>query len=76
MFEVLHAPMHAVALHSDTGECLASCCWQHDRSHAWASESTDVGGATGTNAMHRMQRMHRMHGMHRMHRMHEMHGMH
>ena len=34
MFEVLQAPMHAVALHSDTSACLASRCWQRDCCHA------------------------------------------
>jgi hypothetical protein len=57
MFEVLQAPMHAFALQSDTSVCLASCCWQHDGCHAWASECADapeVQGVTGTNACGRI----------------------
>jgi hypothetical protein len=33
MFVVLQAPMHTCALHYDTIECLASCCWQHECVH-------------------------------------------
>jgi hypothetical protein len=53
-FEVLQAPMHAFALHSDTSECLASCCWQHDCCHVRVSERADVRGATGTDACGRI----------------------
>ena len=54
MFEVLQAPMHAFALHADTGECLGSCCWQHDGCHARASDRAEVRGAKGTDACSRI----------------------
>jgi hypothetical protein len=54
MCEVPQAPMHAFALHSDTSECLASCCWQHDCCHDRVSERADVRGLTGTNACSRI----------------------